>query len=643
MIFLRPYWLILLLVPLLFFWLRRKGISQNPWKKYISPSLMPYLSVSAKIGGSRARTQWIITLVWCLLTVALAGPAVDKLPTPAVDESTPTVLLVDLNTLNPEKTKLLQVKLYEIVRQLGDNQIGLVLYDTKGYIALPLTRDKEIVNSLIPSLNASVMPSVGNDVLKGFEKADELFRNTNQKTGRILLITGGTPNLPDDLSAIQNLPYTVGVLGIGDTQTGAPIITRNGAFLRDKKGNLVLSKPDEKKLSALGIYRSSTPTGKEIAELIEATEPKVLPVLQSRLPAFAQALMTADVWRDLGIYFVWMALPFLVYLFRKGIFFIIVIFVLGNAVPATAGWWLRPDQESYYRLEKANQAYRARNYQEALSVYANETGTEALYNKANALARTGQYQEAIQTYEELLQKVPNHKDGAYNKEYLEKQLQRQNQSEQNQQTDSSAQNNTGNEKNQEQSSQNESRSQASDTQDNGADNTANNAQSDEATASDEQDKSKESTAQQNKATQEDASDKTQNTTGTQQNADEMSGKTDENQSEGNAGNDEMTTNHESLNRSSESPSESKMQESSTSRQETDEKSKTAQNATDFADQQSADDREKEDKKESQESAYEAMYPPSDETDQEVQQIINRLKKDPSRVLRYRLYRQYQEN
>ncbi len=643
MIFLRPYWLILLLVPLLFFWLRRKGISQNPWKKYIAPSLMPYLSVSSKIGGGRARIQWLITLVWFLLTLALAGPAVDKLPTPAVDESTPTVLLVDLNTLNPEKTKLLQVKLYEIVRQLGDNQIGLVLYDTKGYIALPLTRDKEIVNSLIPSLNASVIPSVGNDVLKGFEKADELFRNTNQKTGRILLITGGTPSLPNDLSVIRNLPYTVGVLGIGDTQTGAPIVTRNGAFLRDKKGNLILSKPDEKKLSALGIYRSSTPTGKEIAELIEATEPKALPVLQSRLPKFAQALMTADVWRDLGIYFVWTALPFLVYLFRKGVFFIIVIFVLGNAMPATAGWWLRPDQESYHRIEKANQAYRAQNYQEALSVYADESGIEALYNKANALARTGQYQEAIQTYEELLQKVPDHEDGAYNKEYLEKQLQRQNQSAQNQQADSSEQNNAGNQQNQEETSQNENRAQGSDTQDNATDNTANNAQSDDATASDEQDKSKESTAQQNEATQEEPSDKAQNTAGTQQNADEMSDKTDENQSEGNAGDDEMMTNHNNLNQSTEQQSEAKMQELSTSRQETDEKSKTAQNGADLADQQSADERKGEEQKEASKAGYEAMYPPSDETDQEVQQILNRLKKDPSRVLRYRLYRQYQEN
>lgn len=657
MIFLRPYWLVLLLVPLWFFWLRRKGISQNPWKKYIAPSLMPYLSVSSKIGGGRARIQWLITLVWCLLTLALAGPAVDKLPTPAVDESTPTVLLVDLNTLNPEKTKLLQVKLYEIVRQLGDNQIGLVLYDTKGYIALPLTRDKEIVNSLIPSLNASVMPSVGNDVLKGFEKADELFRNTNQKTGRILLITGGTPSLPNDLSVIRNLPYTVGVLGIGDTQTGAPIVTRNGAFLRDKKGNLILSKPDEKKLSALGIYRSSTPTGKEIAELIEATEPKALPILQSRLPKFAQALMTADVWRDLGIYFVWVALPFLVYLFRKGVFFIIVIFVLGNAMPATAGWWLRPDQESYHRIEKANQAYRAQNYQEALSVYADESGIEALYNKANALARMGQYQTAIQTYEELLQKMPGHEDGAYNKEYLEKQLQRQNQSAQNQQADSSAKNNAENKQNQAQSSQNENRAQASDTQNNATDNTASNAQSDDATASDEQDessvgqdkssdeqdKNKESTTQQNGAMQNEPSDKSQNTTGAPQRADEVSDKTGENQSEGNAGDDEMMTNHNNLNQSTEQQSEAKMQDSSIAQQEPDEKNKTVPNTADLSDQQSADERKGEEQKEAPKAGYEATYPPSDETDQEVQQILNRLKKDPSRVLRYRLYRQYQEN
>ncbi len=600
MIFLRPYWLILLVIPLLFIWFQRKGATQNPWRQYIAPALMPYLSVSSKVGGGKSRTNWLITIIWCLLTVALAGPAFDKWPTPAVDEAPVTALIVDLNTLNPEKTTQLHLTLYDLVRQLHDNQIGLVLYDTKGYIALPFTHDNEIINSLIPSLQSTVMPAIGNNVAKGFEKADELFKNINQKSGRILLITGGTPDIQSALPLVQKLPYSIGILGIGDEKTGEPITTRSGTFLRDANGQLVLSRPDKATLSQLGTYYNTTPTGNEIKKIIDATMPTETLLQKRKMPDFTDALMQADVWRDLGIYLVCAALPLLALLFRKGVFFILVLgmntFISSQAA---ASLWLRPDQESYRTIQAGNKAYKQQDYQKAFDLYESDSTLEALYNKANALAHLGQYQSAIDTYTELLKQNPNHKDSAYNKEYLEKQLQppqNQQNEQENQQQNQSEQNNESQEKPSEQSQKQPNQSDNTESAEN-----SDTSESDINPASDSTDKSKES---------EESQEQQQNTP---------------------SGDEKQT--HEEM-----SPTPKDIDNTaSTSENASDTKDETNQGGT-FSN--TTEEVEQSDSTDTQ-AAIENDSSASDVPDQETQQIINRLKKDPARVLRYRLYRQHQ--
>jgi len=138
MIFLRPWALLLLLLPIVFYLIQKKGASiTNPWKKHIQSVFLPHLIVQKKISIKQNKTFVLITLIWFLLCLALSGPAFDKIPTKGVKDAPATVLVVDLNTLNAEKIAQLHIKLYEILEQLKGNQIGIVLYDTKGYVAAP--------------------------------------------------------------------------------------------------------------------------------------------------------------------------------------------------------------------------------------------------------------------------------------------------------------------------------------------------------------------------------------------------------------------------------------------------------------------------------------------------------------------------
>ena len=92
---------------------------------------------------------------------------------------------------------------------------------------------------------------------------------------------------------------------------------------------------------------------------------------------------------------------------------------------AEASLWLRPDQEAYLRQEQGVQFYRQSKYEKAAELFMTGFNPDDLYNLGNALAQQQKIQEAIDTYQQVLDEVPDHEDARFNKEYLEKELEKQ--------------------------------------------------------------------------------------------------------------------------------------------------------------------------------------------------------------------------
>ncbi len=599
MIFLRPWaFLLILVLPILYRLMKRYEIISNPWHKYVDAVFLKYLSVGTNGVQSSRAFKYLLPFVWILMTVALSGPAFEKLPVAGIENASPTVLVVDLNTLNQEKSTLLRIKLYELTEALKENSVGLVLYDTKGYVAAPLTSDKELIKALIPSLKQNIMPDQGYRLEKGVEKAVELFQNIQSKSGRILILTGGTPDITKAKKLLQNQPYTVGILGLGDS-TPTPILTRDGAFLRDLNGQLVLAAPDKNQLEKLGVYRQTTPSGEEIKQLIDQTNPLNTDLFSK---SNESSFLKPDVWHDLGVYAVCAALPFMALLFRKGIFFLwLTALCVGVSGEAFAGLWLRADQENYRTLKEANQLYRQGNYEQALRQYETVPSAEALYNKANALAHLKSYQEAIDLYGQVLKENPNHQDAAFNKKYLEEQL-KQNQAQSN---------------NQNSDSQDKNQSDQSD-QKNQSDQTDESHQKNQSDSSDGTDQS---------------SDETQNQSADQNQQNSQQNETQQNEAGQNQVNQEQNDQQNTAESSDLNESENQEQNSDSKSNETDENHSTGQSQT-------ADEETSSDQPDADGAVGEETENQSDEPDQEMQQIMNRLQKDPARVLRYRLRKQY---
>ena len=175
MIFLRPWFFLLLLALIPLYYLSLKNEKYSSWQKYIKKDFIPFLLTKGSEKKSKNRSFFKISLLWIFLTIALTGPAFQKIPTQGSKPFEGTVLIADLNSLNQNTLTQLKIKLSQAVNLLPDEKIGLVLFDEKGYTALPLSDDKEVLKELIAVLNPSVLPLSGQNFSAAFEKANELF------------------------------------------------------------------------------------------------------------------------------------------------------------------------------------------------------------------------------------------------------------------------------------------------------------------------------------------------------------------------------------------------------------------------------------------------------------------------------------
>jgi Ca-activated chloride channel family protein len=166
---------------------------------------------------------------------------------------------------------------------------------------------------------------------------------------------------------------------------------------------------------------------------------------------------SADIWRELGPWLLLLALPLAALSFRRGLVWLVPLYLVVLPPDAQAfDWqtlWQNNDQRAHELFEngdhktaaelfdsspwQASSNYRAGDYAAALEAWQQLDGDEAGYNRANTLAKLGRYEEALANYQQLLEQNPTHEDARYNKEALEEWL--KNQPQQQQQQDQSQQ------------------------------------------------------------------------------------------------------------------------------------------------------------------------------------------------------------
>ena len=455
--FLRPAALLALLPALLLValdhWRER---SAGNWEKVINPQLLPFLMQGESETKQRG-IYWILA-GWIIACLAMAGPTWQQLPQPVHKKDSALVLIMDLSPsmlaedLKPSRLARARYKLIDILNNRGEGVSGLVVYSGEAFTLSPLTEDSNTIISLVPTLEPSLLPVAGSNLEEAVETALELAVNGGYQQGDLLLITDGvaTPAFPTVQSMIKKAgKFRLSILGVG-TAEGAPIPSGYGGFIKDSNGAIVIPKLSPASLQMLalnngGIYRTLSADDSDISALLDSTD-ELFPDASRELER------DFDLWDDQGYWLVILLLPLLVASFRKGYVAVLLLAPILYSDPVSAfGWkdlWQTPDQQAREALQagdaetaqalfedpqwRGSAAYRAGDYQSAISEFMQHKDADSHYNRGNALARAGDLDGAIEAYNQALALQLDMEDAIANRQLVEQLKQQQQQKEQGQ-------------------------------------------------------------------------------------------------------------------------------------------------------------------------------------------------------------------
>ena len=458
--FLRPYWLIGLILPVLIYlqsYSQQKA--ESAWSKVCDENLLDFLLI--KSNGEKRKWPMISAVVTVLfLVVALAGPTWSKKSNPALSVENPVMIMLNMSgdmwqkDVSPSRIERAKYVIKDLVKTLKNTESGLIVYSKEPFMITPLTEDAAIIDNLLPALEMNIMPENGDRLDRAIDLAVERMQEAALPSGNIVVLTANIGERFDaaleSASKAAAAGYDVDIVNM-NSQNNDKL-----KMVAEKGRGLYISY--NKGLDLL-IKKINDITAKEIKQ--------------------SQNMQT--VWNDMGWYFLWLPALLLLGYFRRGLLVIVVMFLLFGQ-PVQASWFLNDNQEALKNFKelnygaaaekftdtqwKASAAYKSGDYDAAFKNFAKGNDVTALYNQGNALAKGGKIDEAIKKYEEVLQQKPDFEDAKFNLEYLKKQQKQnnQNQSKNNDNKQQQKQQQQSEQQNQQQQSEQQKQQQQSEQQ-----------------------------------------------------------------------------------------------------------------------------------------------------------------------------------
>ena len=445
--FLRVEWLWLLpLWGLVLWFLPKIQSSQIDWAQWIAPPLQRLFVVSSQVSQYRKKQLQVgFALIWILGTLALAGPAWERLPQPLLVRDQARVILLDLSysmlatDLQPNRLERARYKIEDLLNRFQEGQTAIILYAGDAHTLVPLTEDAETIRTLLPSLHPSLMPVRGSRPDLAFENVIEMLNQVDIQNSHLVWITDGIDD--QQVKPLQNLlssqRHKLTVLAVG-TPSGAPIVLEKGNYLKDTNNNIVIPQLDLTPLKAV----AEALGGQVLPVQYDDSDLERLVASEEKDQGFQEQEeeLTTDRWREEGPWLFVLLLPSVAMIFRRGWLFVLVL----TSWPSLSQAWewrelfINDNQRAYELLQEGQAAeaaqtfddsmwqgiasYKAQEYEAALQHWSNEESPITSYNRGNALARNGKLPEALQAYDRAIAAKPDWEDAQFNRDLVAKLL-----------------------------------------------------------------------------------------------------------------------------------------------------------------------------------------------------------------------------
>lgn len=207
-------------------------------------------------GDTRPRIWLWFGLALCL--VALARPQWGVIEEKVFDQSREVLIAVDLSRsmlaqdVKPSRLDRSKLLITSLLDGLKGERVGLVLFAGTAFLQSPLSADYEILREFLPALKPDYLPEGGSNYKAMLETSIQAFGTST--ADRYLIILSDGESTDDGWKELGDSLKTKGIrvigLGVGTAQ-GSFIPDGSGAFVKDERGAVVLSRLNSSSLQEL--------------------------------------------------------------------------------------------------------------------------------------------------------------------------------------------------------------------------------------------------------------------------------------------------------------------------------------------------------------------------------------------------------
>ena len=161
---------------------------------------------------------------------------------------------------SPNRLERAKLAISRLVDKLRDDRIGPIVFAGNSFVQLPITTDYVSAKMFLNSISTESVPVQGTAIGEAINTSIRSFSAQSEKSRAVIVITDGENHEDDPVAAAKQaaeMGIRVFTIGVGSPE-GKPI-PMDGELLKDKDGNIVVTRLDENVLQEVaaagnGVY-----------------------------------------------------------------------------------------------------------------------------------------------------------------------------------------------------------------------------------------------------------------------------------------------------------------------------------------------------------------------------------------------------
>ena len=391
----------------LFYALWRRGRNRR-LRRFGDPELVDSLM------PERSKSKGWLRLVcfslgWLFLMTGLARPQIGARLMENTNSGAEIMIALDVSNsmkakdYSPNRLERAKMDLSRLLDKLHSDRVGLVIFAGESFVQVPITADYVSAKLFLSPINTSSVPIQGTAIGEAIITCAQSFSadGMQEQGNKAIIVISDGENHEDDAvqaaAAAKDAGINVYTIGVG-TPAGEPIPDDGGGLMKDKDGNIVVTKLDEETLKDIaeaggGIYVRASDTNFGLGDIVE----KVRELKKTSYQEVAFEEYNEQFMYFLGIALIFFFLEFLIgdRKMKKKLFAVGLILLLsGTQMFAQADRKEVRKGNRYFKandMKKSEVEYRKGLLKDSLSVKGN-------YNLGNTLLRQNDIEGAMKVY-----------------------------------------------------------------------------------------------------------------------------------------------------------------------------------------------------------------------------------------------------